>query len=172
MYSTEEVLADLSRHTPSRRADGALGCAAWSRARVARRTLKVQYRARWHFAATFVSMDVFGGIKEARPIMRKLLTLVTLGMFVVSGATFAGQAKKREKRQQQRINQGVKSEELTKKETLKLEKKEAKLHRQIKKDRKDGGGLTAKERVKIDKKQDKLSKQIYKQKHDDQKQKS
>ena len=102
--------------------------------------------------------------------MRKLLTLVTLGMFVVSGATFADQVKKREKRQQQRINQGVKSGELTKKETLKLEKKEAKLHREIKKDRKDGGGLTAKERVKIDKKQDKLSKQISKQKHDDQKQ--
>ena len=104
--------------------------------------------------------------------MKRLLTLVTVGMFVVSGATFAEKVKKREKRQQQRINEGVESGELTKKEALKIEAKEAKLHRQIKKDRKDGGGLTAKERVKIDKKQDKLSKQIYKQKHDDQKQKN
>ena len=101
--------------------------------------------------------------------MKRLLTLVTIGMFVVSGAAFADQAKKREKRQQQRINEGVKSGELTKKETLKIEKKEAQLHREIKKDRKDGGGLTPKERAKIDAKQDKLSKKIYKQKHDDQK---
>ena len=53
--------------------------------------------------------------------------------------------------------------------TLKLEAKEAKLHREIKRDRKDGGGLTLKERAKIDAKQDKLSRQIYKEKHDDQK---
>ncbi len=101
--------------------------------------------------------------------MKRLLTLVTLGMFVVSGATFAEKVKKREKRQQNRIEEGVASGDLTKKETLKLEAKEAKLHREIKRDRKDGGGLTLKERAKIDAKQDKLSKQIYKEKHDDQK---
>ncbi len=101
--------------------------------------------------------------------MKRLVMLVTLGMFVVSGATFAEKVKKREKRQQNRIEEGVASGDLTKKETLKLEAKEAKLHREIKRDRKDGGGLTLKERAKIDAKQDKLSKQIYKEKHDDQK---
>ena len=101
--------------------------------------------------------------------MKRLWTLVTLGMFVVSGAAFAEKVKKREKRQQNRIEEGVASGDLTKKETLKLEAKEAKLHREIKRDRKDGGRLTLKERAKIDAKQDKLSKQIYKEKHDDQK---
>ena len=101
--------------------------------------------------------------------MRRLCAVVTLGIFLGSGVGFADNIKKREKRQQDRIDQGVKSGELTKKEALKLEKKEAELHRKIKKDRKDGAGLTAKERAKIHQKQNKLSRQIAKQKHDDQK---
>ena len=102
--------------------------------------------------------------------MRKLFALATLGIFLGSGIGFADNIKKREKRQQKRINEGVESGELTKKEALKLEKKEAELHRKIKKDRKDGGGLTGKERAKIHQKQNKLSRQIAKQKHDKQKQ--
>ena len=101
--------------------------------------------------------------------MRKLFAVATLGILLGSGIGFAENIKKREKRQQDRIDQGVKSGELTKKEALKLEKKEAELHRKIKKDRKDGEGLTAKERAKIHQKQNKLSRQIAKQKHDDQK---
>jgi hypothetical protein len=76
--------------------------------------------------------------------------------------------KEREKNQQKRIAEGVKSGELTKKEALKLEKKEKKLHEQIQKDRADGRGLTPKERAKIERKQDKVSRQIYKEKHDNQ----
>ena len=75
----------------------------------------------------------------------------------------------RQKNQQQRIKQGVRSGELTSKETVKLEKKEAGLHREIRKDRLDGGGLTPKERAKIEKKQDKLSREIAREKHDNQK---
>ncbi len=103
--------------------------------------------------------------------MRKLFAVATLGIFLGSGIGFAENIKKREKRQQDRIDQGVKSGELTKKEALKLEKKEAELHRKIKKDRKDGEGLTAKERAKIRHEQNKLSRQIAKQKHDKQKRK-
>ena len=103
--------------------------------------------------------------------MKTRLTAAILGMFLAVSVGFADNIKKREKRQQERINDGVKDGELTKKEALKLEKKEAQLHREIKKDRKDGGGLTKKERAKIHAKQDKLSRQIAKQKHDKQKRK-
>ena len=41
--------------------------------------------------------------------MRKLLTVATLGIFLGSGIGFAENIKKREKRQQDRIDQGVKS---------------------------------------------------------------
>ena len=101
--------------------------------------------------------------------MRKFLAAITLGAFLAIGGFAADKAKVRQKNQQKRINQGVKSGELTKKEVLKIEAKEAKLHREIRKDRRDGGGLTPKERAKINKKQNKLSKEIYKDKHDKQK---
>lgn len=100
--------------------------------------------------------------------MRKLLAAFAIGTLLSTGA-LTSQVKKREVRQQKRINQGVRSGELTKKETLKIEAAEAKLHKEIKDDRQDGPGLTPKERAKINKKQKKLSKRIYKQKHDGQK---
>ncbi|MBI1788061.1 MAG: hypothetical protein HYR60_11000 [Acidobacteria bacterium] len=99
---------------------------------------------------------------------RTILTTILAGAVLASGL-FADAPKRRQKRQQERIAQGVKSGELTPKETAKLERKEARLHKQIVKDRKDGGGLTPKERAKIDAKQDKLSREIYKEKHDAQK---
>ena len=74
----------------------------------------------------------------------------------------------RQRNQQQRIYQGARSGELTRHEVRKLESKEARLHREIRHDRVDGGGLTPKERVKIEKKQDRLSHQIARQKHDHQ----
>jgi hypothetical protein len=77
----------------------------------------------------------------------------------------------RQKNQQKRIDQGVKSGELTRKEAVKLEAREAKLHRDIKRDRKDGGGLTVKEKAKIEARQDNISADIAKEKHDVQKRK-
>lgn len=101
--------------------------------------------------------------------MKKFVAAITLGAFLAIGGFAADKAKIRQKKQQKRIHQGVKTGELTKQEALKLEAKEAKLHRQIRKDRKDRGGLTPKERAQINKKQNKLSKEIYKDKHDKQK---
>ena len=79
-----------------------------------------------------------------------------------------GRVETRKDNQQDRIAKGVESGALTSKETAKLEAKEARLNREIKKDRQDGGGMTAKERNKIEKKQDKLSREIAKDKHDKQ----
>ncbi len=71
--------------------------------------------------------------------MRKLFAAFAIGALLSTGALTA-QVKKREVRQQKRVNKGVKSGELTKKETLKIEAAEAKLHKEIKEDRKDGPG--------------------------------
>lgn len=77
-----------------------------------------------------------------------------------------GRIQSRKQNQQERIGAGVESGALTPAEAAKLESKEARLNREIRKDRKDGGGLTQKERVKIERKQDRLSRQVAKEKHD------
>ena len=75
----------------------------------------------------------------------------------------------RQANQEARIDQGVRSGELTNKEAAKLEKGQAKV--EIKKEKaKTDGVVTQKERAKLAKAQDKQSKKIHKQKHDKQKQ--
>jgi hypothetical protein len=73
----------------------------------------------------------------------------------------------REANQQQRIQQGVQSGQLTKKEAVKLEKGQA--HVQAMEDKaKADGVVTKKERAKITKAQNRQSRKIYKEKHDKQ----
>ncbi|MGH9657807.1 MAG: hypothetical protein ACRD96_04630 [Bryobacteraceae bacterium] len=100
--------------------------------------------------------------------MKRFIVAAILAGALATPDAWAQRVKKRQKAQQERIDEGVKSGELTKKEALKLEKQEAKLHQEIKKDRADGGGLTRKERVKIEHKQDKMSEKIARDKHDNQ----
>jgi hypothetical protein len=76
--------------------------------------------------------------------------------------------RQRQRTQQKRIGTGVESGQLTAREAARLERKEARLNREIRKDRKDGGGLTARERRKINRRQDRMSRDIYRQKHDKQ----
>ena len=73
----------------------------------------------------------------------------------------------REKHQQQRIKEGVKSGELTGKEAKKLEKQQAKIHAEEAVAKSDGK-VTKGERAKIHHDQNKASKHIYKEKHDKQ----
>ena len=107
-------------------------------------------------------------------IRRTGVGVVSLGLMAAVGVAQdpPPNIKAREKEQQKRIREGRKTGELTKKETVKLEAKEEKLHEKIQKDRKDGGGLTAKERAKIQKRQNKISKDIYDEKHDAQQKKN
>jgi len=72
----------------------------------------------------------------------------------------------RQKHQQQRIDEGVKSGELTKKETLKLEAEQAKIQRKKRRFKRNDGEIGPKERAKLEQEQDKASKHIYKEKHD------
>jgi len=72
----------------------------------------------------------------------------------------------RRENQQERIAQGVKSGELTPKETAKLEKQQKAIHKEAAADRKaNGGTLTAAQRKQINKEQNQASKNSYRKKH-------
>ena len=79
-----------------------------------------------------------------------------------------GNINKRQDRQQARIFQGVKSGELTLRETQKLEAREGRIAALEAKDRRTGGGLSAKERAQLERDLNEQSRDIYRQKHDGQ----
>ncbi len=69
--------------------------------------------------------------------------------------------------QQKRIAQGVKSGELTPKETAHLENREAHINRETRRMKAaNGGTLTPAEKAKITRQQNRTSRAIYRQKHD------
>jgi WXXGXW repeat (2 copies) len=72
----------------------------------------------------------------------------------------------REANQQQRIGNGVKSGQLTPRETSHLENKEAHINNEVRNDRAaNGGKLTPQERAQVNHQQNNVSKQIYDDKH-------
>jgi len=72
----------------------------------------------------------------------------------------------RQRNQQKRIAQGVKSGQLTPKETANLEKREAAIHQEVKTERAaNGGKLTAAERRQVTRQQNRTSRAIYRKKH-------
>lgn len=75
---------------------------------------------------------------------------------------------RREKRQEKRIEQGVKSGELTDREAKRLEMREQKLKADEARAKSDGI-VTPKERARLQHEANKTSRRIYKQKHDAQK---
>ena len=72
----------------------------------------------------------------------------------------------RQDRQQNRINQGVHSGQLTKGETNHIEKNETAIHNEVKADRAaNGGHLTQQEHHHVEQQQNRESRQIYRDKH-------
>jgi hypothetical protein len=71
----------------------------------------------------------------------------------------------RQERQEQRIDQGVKSGALTPRETRKLERGQRHVEK-LETKAQAGGAVTAKEKARLEHAQDVQSKHIYKQKHD------
>jgi hypothetical protein len=71
---------------------------------------------------------------------------------------------RREARQQKRINQGVKSGELSPRETRNLERREAKIRRDEAKAKSDGK-VTPAERRKLNREENRASRTIYRKKH-------
>lgn len=100
--------------------------------------------------------------------MKKILAGLALATLLTTSA-FAQRARARHENQSARINQGVRSGELTPREAAKLRKKEAASRAKLRRDIRDGGGLTAKERAQTERRQDRLSREIAKEKHDAQK---
>ena len=73
--------------------------------------------------------------------------------------------KERQENQQKRIAEGVKSGELTAKETKHLEGREVKIQKD-KKEAKADGVVTKQERAKLRREENRTSRAIYRQKHD------
>lgn len=71
----------------------------------------------------------------------------------------------RQRMQQERIGQGIKTGSLTAGEAAKLEHNEARVNREVRHDRASGGGLSAGEKAKINAQQNRMSNRIYGKKH-------
>ncbi len=101
--------------------------------------------------------------------MKGMTGAVVAAVLGISLAAGAAEVDRREKRQQERIAEGVQSGQLTPRETARLERKEARIDREIRRDRAaNGGTLTRAERRRINRQQNRVSRQIYREKHDGQ----
>lgn len=97
---------------------------------------------------------------------RTIITTLTAA-FLIAPAAFAARVDRRQVYQQERIAQGVRSGQLTARETARLERQEARLQMEKHDFREDNGGrLTVGEKVKLNNQQNRLSREIYHEKHD------
>ena len=106
-------------------------------------------------------------------IMKKkaLMTGFFLALISMASVSFAQtrtpRINHRQANQQRRIAQGVKSGELNRPETARLESREAKIQND-KKEAKSDGVVTPKERAKLRREENRTSRAIHRQKHDEQ----
>jgi hypothetical protein len=98
-----------------------------------------------------------------------ILAILAAAALPVAAQTATPTVDQRQANQEARIQQGVRTGELTPKEAARLEKGQAKVQKKEAKAKSDGV-VTKKERAKLAKEQDKQGKKIRKQKHDKQKQ--
>ena len=99
---------------------------------------------------------------------RSTMIAILVGVCAMVSAAYAQDktpvVDQREQHQQQRIEQGVKSGELTNGETLRLEKQQAKIKTDEMKMKSDGK-VTPRERAKLKREQNRASRNIYRKKH-------
>ena len=98
--------------------------------------------------------------------MNRISSTLIAATFALALSVSPALAQGRQANQQKRIGQGVRSGELTRPEARRLERNAIRVHRSIKRDRRDGGAFTPRERAKAQKKLNRQSKAIYRQKHD------
>ncbi len=100
--------------------------------------------------------------------MKRFWMILGIGSLVVSfalcDAALAGRVVRRQVRQQKRIHQGIRSGELTCRETKRLEREQLRIQRTKRRAWSDGH-LTPRERVRLEVMQDKASHDIYRLKH-------
>lgn len=93
-----------------------------------------------------------------------IVALITALGFAL--AADAGEIRKRQENQQDRIAAGIANGSLTPRETVNLERKEVRLNNEVKDFREDNGGkLTKREYVKVNRQLNALSRNIYRGKH-------
>ena len=99
--------------------------------------------------------------------LHRILVLASVAA-LAAAPVGARDVKKREHRQERRIEQGEKSGRLSKKEASKLESREQSMHAQEQQMRAENGGkLTKHDRKVLNHEENHLSHQIYRNKHDE-----
>jgi len=101
--------------------------------------------------------------------MKKLLIVITiigLGLSSAAAQTATPKVTKRQIRQQERINEGAKSGELTRREGKRLEHQQMKIEADKEKAKADGV-VTPRERAKLKHEQNRASRNIYRKKHNE-----
>ncbi len=97
----------------------------------------------------------------------KAAVLAALAIPALAQTTSTPRVDQRQEKQQQRIDKGVQSGQLNRKEAARLEKGQARVRKMEDKAAADGK-VTAKERRKIERTQDRQNRRIARQKHDKQ----
>jgi hypothetical protein len=105
-------------------------------------------------------------MKKTLSITAAAVTILFAGSALAAGIHDPG-INKRQRHQQRRILQGVKSGELTRRETIRLEKEQARIARKEHRFKSDGV-LTKRERAILHRDLNRSSRHIYRQKHDGQ----
>jgi len=132
----------------------------------------------WQLSQKPCVLLTMGGQESLRPnggnTMKRTLITLTAAVLMTSGLAFAQQTdphdkatvNQRRENQQDRIAQGVRSGQLTARETGRLESREARVNHEIRADRRvHNGHLTAPERRQVNRQQNRISKSIYRDKH-------
>lgn len=101
--------------------------------------------------------------------MKRTFITLTAAVLMTTGLAVAQDNRtvnQRRENQQDRIAQGVRSGQLTARETAHLESREARVNHEIRNDRlAHNGHLTARERAQVNRQQNRMSKSIYRDKH-------
>ena len=108
--------------------------------------------------------------------MKTIFSVMLAAVFVLVGLAMTSNAQTRhrwsvnhrEARQERRIGQGVRSGELTARETYRLEREQVRLRNVEARYRASGDRLTPRERYKLERDLNRTSRDIYRQKHDGQ----
>jgi hypothetical protein len=95
-----------------------------------------------------------------------ILAIMVIALFPVMGMAQGRTINDRQRNQQQRIRQGIRSGELTRREAYRVQSRQARIGVREAYARRSGGEFTLRERARIQRQLNRSSRGIYRQKHD------